>query len=398
MKHILLVDDNLTNLKQAATLLKDDYKVSLVKSGAQALEFLEKYSPDLILMDAEMPEMNGYETTKRIKANPNTSRIPIIFLTGDHDIDSEIKGFECGAVDYVRKPFSREIMMHRVSLHLELYEYQQNLEQVIEQKTKELMDTLLQSERMKTELELAGKLQLQMLPDNLPRQEEFALYAKMQSAKEICGDMYDFFKIDDRYLVTAIGDASGKGISAALFMTRAKTMLSHVLNDIFTEGQTLEEALFHFNNELCKGNKENLFLTLFVSIIDLHTGEMKYCNAAHNPPLMNKGNSPFEYLSCKSNFILGGVQDTVFECGTLQLEPETRFVFYTDGVTESHNTKNELYGEERLLDFVNSVFIDKYSMADVVDVMFKEVTDYAEGLPQADDITLLLLQYNKPKL
>ena len=397
MKHILLVDDNLTNLKQAATLLKDDYKVSMVKSGEQALEFLGKYIPDLILMDAEMPGMNGYETTERIKANPDTTRIPIIFLTGDQDMDSEVKGFQCGAVDYVRKPFSREIMLHRVGLHLEFYEYQQNLERILEEKTKELMESLVQSERMKTELELAGKLQTQMLPQNLPDQEEFSLYARMKSAKEVCGDLYDFFVFDDRYLVAAIGDASGKGIGAAMFMTHAKTLLFHVLNDVLTEGRSLEDAMIQFNNELCKDNKENLFLTLFVSIIDLHTGEMRYCNAAHNPPLMNQGTGSFAYLDCEQNFILGGVKDMKYNCSSMMLQPETRFVFYTDGITESHNSKKELLGEERLLQFVNDVSFEQYHISEAAEALFTMVEEYAEGEDQADDITVLLLQFNRLK-
>ncbi len=396
MKHILLVDDNLTNLKQAASLLKDHYKVSMVKSGEQALEFLEKYNPDLILMDVEMPEMDGYETTRRIKQNPKTSRIPVIFLTGDQDVNSEIKGFEVGAVDYVRKPFTKEIMMYRVGLHLELFEYQQNLERILEEKTKELMENLIQSDRMKTELELAGKLQAQMVPEDLPERNEFKLYAKMKSAKEVCGDLYDYFIYDNRYLVIAIGDASGKGIGAALFMTQARTLFSHVLNDVLMDGKPLEEAFYIANNELCKDNKENLFLTLFVSILDLQTGEMTCCNAAHNPPLMTVGNRDFEYLECKQNFILGGVKDMKYETTKLQLKPGTRFLFYTDGITESNNAEYELFGEERLLELVNRLSRTASSMEEATESLFHEVEEYAKGIPQADDITLLFLLYKGP--
>lgn len=394
MKHILLVDDNLTNLKQAASLLKDDYKVSLVKSGEQALEFLKKFSPDLILMDAEMPQMDGYETTRRIKAMPGVNRIPVIFLTGDHDIESEIKGFECGAVDYVRKPFLREIVLHRVALHLELYEYQQNLEQVLEEKTKELMETLVSTERMKTELDLAGKLQQSMLPKRPPKHDEFYLYAKMFPAKETCGDMYDFFLHDERYLVTAIGDASGKGIGAALFITQAKMMLNHVLNDVLKDGRTLDEALFTFNNELCKGNAENLFLTLFISILDIQTGELTYCNAAHNPPLMTNGKSDFSYLECEQNFIIGGVENSVYKSTTMKLEPNTRIFFYTDGVTESQNSRNELFGEERLMNMLNSMQESIHSMDAASKHIMNEIQTFCDGVPQSDDITLLMLAYN----
>lgn len=394
MKHILLVDDNLTNLKQAASLLKDDYKVSLVKSGEQAIEFLEKFSPDLILMDVEMPQMDGYETTRRIKSMPGVKRIPVIFLTGDHDIESEIKGFECGAVDYIRKPFLREIVLHRVALHLELYKYQQNLEQVLEEKTKELMETLVSTERMKTELDLAGKLQQSMLPKRPPQHDEFYLFAKMFPAKETCGDMYDFFLYEERYLVTAIGDASGKGIGAALFITQAKMMLNHVLNDVLKDGRTLDDALFSFNNELCKGNTENLFLTLFVSILDIQTGEFTYCNAAHNPPLMTDGKTDFAYLDCDQNFIIGGVENSIYKSTTMKLEPNTRIFFYTDGVTESQNHRNELFGEERLMNLLNSMQESINTMDAATNHIMKEIQNFCEGVPQSDDITLLMLAYN----
>lgn len=394
MKHILLVDDNLTNLKQAGALLKEQYKVSVAKSGEQALEFLEKFTPDLILMDVEMPEMNGYETTKRIKAMPSAYRVPIIFLTGDQDVESEIRGFECGAVDYVRKPFVREIMLHRVALHLELYEYQQSLESVLEARTNELMETMVQTERMKAELDLAGRLQQHMLPKDFPQRDEFLLYAKMMPAKETCGDIYDFCMYEDRYLVTSIGDASGKGIGAALFMTQAKAILTNVILDVFEEGIDLGTAMQRFNNQLCTGNMEDLFLTMFVSILDIETGELTYCNAAHNPPLIKGEDGTFDYLQCEANFIVGGVANMEFQCGKLNLTPGTKLFLYTDGVTESQNMQGDLYGEERLRDAVNYALEEEYGIYDTLDYVLKDIQSFDEGNEQSDDITVLLLRYD----
>jgi len=208
--------------------------------------------------------------------------------------------------------------------------------------------------------------------------------------------MYEHFLFEDRYLVTAIGDASGKGIGAAVFMTQAKTVLNRVLKEVLTEGKKLEDALFTFNNELANSNYENLFLTMFISIIDLKTGQMKYCNAAHNPPLISNGNSKFEFLSCVPNFILGGVENIKFECDTIMLEPQSRLFLYTDGITESLNEQDELYGEERLCDAINNSDSVK-TIEGAAEALFEDVRKFTGNAPQADDITILLLKFKKVK-
>ncbi|MEE1072671.1 MAG: response regulator [Cellulosilyticum sp.] len=141
MKHILLVDDNIANLKLASNLLKDYYKVSLTKSGIQALEFCKKHKPDLILLDINMPNMNGFETINELKKNLETRNIPVIFLTASKDNEIEAKGFEYGAVDFITKPFAQRGMLHRIETHLQLFDYQEHLESVV----KELEDSIITS-------------------------------------------------------------------------------------------------------------------------------------------------------------------------------------------------------------------------------------------------------------
>ena len=141
MKHILLVDDNIANLKVAQSILKEFYKISLTKSGKQALAFCDKQKPDLILLDIYMPEMDGFETIKRLKSNPNTAKIPVIFLTAKANSDIESQGFECGAVDFITKPFNKNSMLHRIDTHLQLSSYQNYLEQSI----RSLQDSIISS-------------------------------------------------------------------------------------------------------------------------------------------------------------------------------------------------------------------------------------------------------------
>lgn len=142
MKHILLVDDNVANLRIAHSLLNETYKVSLTKSGKQALEFCEKNLPDLILLDIHMPDMDGFETIKRLKANERTAKIPVIFLTATaNNTDIEVRGFECGAVDFIVKPFAKSIVLRRIDTHLQLAGHQQQLED----KIRELEDSIVTS-------------------------------------------------------------------------------------------------------------------------------------------------------------------------------------------------------------------------------------------------------------
>lgn len=131
MKHLLLVDDNISNLKMANNLLKEFYKITLTKSGSQALDFCEKQKPDLILLDIQMPEMDGFETIKHLKSNPKTAKIPVIFLTATTNNEVEAKGFKYGAVDFITKPFCKDSMLYRINTHLQLSSYQKHLESTV---------------------------------------------------------------------------------------------------------------------------------------------------------------------------------------------------------------------------------------------------------------------------
>lgn len=392
MQHILLVDDNLTSLKQAATLLKDHYKVSMVKSGKQALEFLEKFTPNLILLDIEMPEMDGFETIQRIKQDERFKKIPVIFLTGNHDTITEMKGFEYGAVDFITKPFSQEVMFHRINLQIELFEYQMQLETVIEERTEELLATKAENARIAAELDVAAKIQASMLPkkfDQFSAGGKMAVCATMSPAREVGGDFYDCFKIDEDHVAFVIADVSGKGVPAALFMVTAKTLIKTKAKNSISPAKVLQDV----NNEISENNEEDMFVTLFLGVLELSTGRLVCANAGHNPPIYLHSDGRAEYMDVEKNFVLAGITGMEFAEDTFQLEPGDRFLMYTDGVTEAMNERQEFFGEEQLLKRMETEKARSLPVCKVLEYLGGEVQAFAAGAEQADDITMLIFQY-----
>ena len=240
-------------------------------------------------------------------------------------------------------------------------------------------------ERAKTELAVATQIQDGMLPKNFPVRDEFNIYASMTPAKEVGGDFYDFYFVDKNHLVLTIADVSGKGITAALFMIMAKTLLK---DNILTEGkpENLSDVMRDTNNELCDNNEADMFVTLFTAIIDLSTGEMTFVNAGHNPPFVRR-DKKFSALGRAKSPIFGTLPGLNFPATKIQLKDGDAIFMYTDGVTEAMNDKRELFGEKRL-----QVVLDKLSDADSKKILAEvdaAVKDFVADAKQSDDITML---------
>lgn len=247
------------------------------------------------------------------------------------------------------------------------------------------------NERIETELNLASAIQTNMLPsaDNpFPDHDEFEIYATMNPAKEVGGDFYDMFLIDDSHLAICIADVSGKGVPASLFMMISKILIKNVsIIDM-----DVSKVFKRVNNMLCDGNKTDIFVTSWFGILNLKTGKMEFVNAGHNPPLLYSAKtSKFEYLKTKPNFILAGMPNLDYTKYEIQMEVGDRLFLYTDGVVESNNTKNELYGDNRLQDFLNSHL--NLTVEETIHEVKKDLDQFVEGQQQFDDITMLEILY-----
>ena len=246
-----------------------------------------------------------------------------------------------------------------------------------------------EKERIGTELSLATKIQADMLPNifpAFPEHNEFDIFAVMDPAKEVGGDFYDMFMVDDEHLAFVIADVSGKSIPAALFMVIAKTLIKNFL----LMGLPPEEAFERANAQLCDGNASGLFVTAWLGILDIHSGELVYVNAGHNPPLL-LNNGAYSFRKNRTGFVLAALENIKYRHDTLKLEPGDRLFLYTDGVTEATDTRNTLYGEKRLHSYLNSHKTD--TLVGTLKGVQKDIDRFVGGAEQFDDITMLIVEY-----
>ena len=252
-----------------------------------------------------------------------------------------------------------------------------------------LTRVIAEKERLGAELDIATKIQASMLPcifPAFPHRKEFDIYASMRPAKEVGGDFYDFFFINDNTLAVVMADVSGKGVPAALFMVIAKTLIKNNAQDGKSPGAVFEAV----NNLLCENNEAGMFVTAFLGYLDIPTGRFTYVNAGHNPPLL-RANERFDWLKAKPGFVLAGMEDIFYKQHEVTLAPGDALFLYTDGVTEAVNNENNLFSNPRLLETVNA-YLDAPLRELCVSVK-REIDRFAEGAEQADDITMLALWY-----
>lgn len=247
-----------------------------------------------------------------------------------------------------------------------------------------------EKERIGTELDIARNIQASMLPcifPAFPERKEFDIYATMTPAKEVGGDFYDFFMVDETHLAIVMADVSGKGVPAALFMVIGKTLIK----DHTTPGRDLGEVFSMVNNLLCEANSEGLFITAFEGVLDLVTGEFCFVNAGHEMPFICKAGSSFEAYKINPAFVLAGFEDMNYRAGSMTLDVGDKVFQYTDGVTEATNGENQLYGMERLERVLNRV--KDRAPSEILHEVKLDIDAFVGEAPQFDDITMLCVEY-----
>lgn len=243
----------------------------------------------------------------------------------------------------------------------------------------------LERNRLQSELAVASVIQHSLLPqigESYPGRSELDVGALMEAAKEVGGDFYDVFFVDSNRLAFVIGDVSGKGVPAALFMASAKITLQNCIRDI----PSLSDAVTAANNALCARNEAEMFVTLWVGVLDLTDNGLTYVSAGHNPPILFSGGRA-DFLRGRSGFVLAGLENTVYRERTLQLQPGDMMYLYTDGVTEAETARHELFGEDRLLACFAGA--DRAGAAEMIDRVKRAVDSFVGGNDQFDDMTML---------
>jgi sigma-B regulation protein RsbU (phosphoserine phosphatase) len=382
---VLAVDDTPENLDVVKGILASDYIVKAAINGKMALKIAEKQPPDLILLDIMMPEMDGYEVCTHLKSNPITREIPVIFLTAKDQTTDEAKGFELGAADYILKPVNPPILEARVRTHIALKKSMDELQSAyaIIKKHKE---------RMEEELNVAQGIQMSMVPLDFPafpEREEFDVRALLKPAREVGGDFYDFYFTNDKELCFCVGDVSGKGVPAALFMAVTQTLIKARA----TDDPSPASIITRVNEEMAADNPSCMFVTLFLGILNIETGELRFTNAGHNPPHIKRANGELECLTQRHGPILAAVEGVAFKQDQAKMDKGDTLLVFTDGVTEAMDINGELYSDPRLEKLLQGQ--DFPSAEDMVDKTLASVEEFATGADQADDITIMALRYRQ---
>jgi len=254
-----------------------------------------------------------------------------------------------------------------------------------------LQITTAAKERIQSELKLGKDIQKRMLPHvfpAFPSRKEFEIFAIMEPAKEVAGDFYDFFFIDNDNLCIVISDVSGKGVPSALFMVIAKTLLQAEVQ----RGYAIEDVLFNVNNALSRNNETSMFATLFCGVINLKSGELRMINAGHNPPIIGNEKDGYSFIELNHNIALGVLDNFEFMSGQKQLKTGDKILLYTDGITEAFNPDGDIFSEERLMSIVDQN--KAMNNRQLIQKIQHEIKNFALDSEQSDDITILAITYN----
>ncbi|HWI59348.1 MAG TPA: SpoIIE family protein phosphatase, partial [Bacillota bacterium] len=266
----------------------------------------------------------------------------------------------------------------------------ENMRRALKEYVANLAATTAAKERIESELKIARTIQRSFLPKRFPpfpERTEFEVYAELQPAREVGGDLYDFFLLDERHLFFSIGDVSDKGVPAALFMAVTKTLMKGIAEQQLSPAQVLARV----NHELYVDNEQMMFVTLFCAVLDLQTGELQYTNAGHLPPVLLRASGQVAWLELPKGIMLGVSEAPAYATRTLKLEPKDTLLLYTDGVNEAMNSARQMFGEDRLLAFAQAHA--GTGLKELVESLFGSVHQFAGGEEQSDDITVLALRY-----
>jgi sigma-B regulation protein RsbU (phosphoserine phosphatase) len=369
---VLVVDDVKTNVDILVEALKDEYKVAVALSGEQALRAIERNPPDLVLLDIVMPDLDGYEICRRLRAADATRDLPVMFLSSLEDVKDKARGFEVGGNDYLTKPFEILEVKARVRSLLKAKNYADAVREAAER-----------------DLRISREIQTGLLPADIASQVRgsgIEVEALLEPARQVGGDLFEVRRLADGRILVAVGDVSGKGIPAALFMAVAMT----ILRSMARQGHPPEEILRQLNDELLTQNPRGMFVTMQLMVFDPAARRVTCASAGHHAAVrISHGETGLAFNT--SGRVLGLLPAEEIRSETLDLAPGDTFVLFTDGVSEAFDPNGDLFGEERLLAHLDSA--NGEETRDMAHGILDAVRRHAAGAKQSDDITVMCVRY-----
>ena len=381
---ILSVDDE-TDLELLLTqyfrrkIRQGEYEFFFAHNGLEALDMLqERPDIDIILSDINMPEMDGLTLLSKINERQNPAQKCII-VSAYGDMGNIRSAMNKGAFDFATKPIDLDDLSVTIEKAIDVINY-----------VKSAQEEHTQLETIKTDLVVAAQIQQAILPRVFPPFPELAgivdIAAKMIPAKDVGGDFYDFFRLDDEHIGLIIADVSGKGVPASIFMAVSRTLIRTVA----LQGGTPAECLETANNLLSQESVNSMFVTVFYAVYNTKTGAIDYCNGGHNHPCIMHADGTLELLSTTNSFILGAIAGLSYQNGSTHLNVGDTLLMYTDGVNEAFDITFEQYGDSRMLHTLSGLY--QQSSQEIIGGLLDNVKAFVGEAPQSDDITLLALK------
>ena len=370
---VLIVDDVKANVDVLVKALSNDYKLSVALGGEQALDAVRRSPPDLVLLDIVMPDVDGYEICRRLRAAEATRELPIMFLSSLEDVKDKTRGFEVGGNDYLTKPFEMLEVKARVRSLLKAKAYADAVKEAAER-----------------DLRIAREIQMGLLPTDIGSHltgTGLDVHGVLEPARQVGGDLYEVLRLGPDRVLVAVGDVSGKGIPAALFMAVVMTLL----RSLARQGHPLDAILRQLNEELLEQNPRGMFVTLQCLLFDLASHRVTCASAGHHAAALVRTGQPPAMTFTSSGAVLGLLPGGEIPTESCELKNGDSFVLFTDGVSEAFNADEELFGDERLLGHLNGS--NGRSARDTATGVLDAVRRHAGRAPQSDDITVVAVRY-----
>ena len=384
---ILSVDDE-SDLELLLTqyfrrkIRKGEYEFSFAHNGLEALAMLLKNKDyDIILSDINMPEMDGLTLLTKVNEMRNPA-LKCIMVSAYGDMGNIRQAMNNGAFDFATKPIDLDDLSVTIEKAIEQIKYIRQMQQ-----------EHTQLESIQGDLAVAREIQQAILPRIFPpfpeNEEQLDIAASMNAAKDVGGDFYDFFRIDEDRIGIVIADVSGKGIPAAIFMAVSRTLIRAT----GIRGGNPSECLTYSNQLLAKESVDCMFVTVFYGIYTISTGEITYCNAGHNPPYILKPNGTVEALPMPQDFLLGAIEGVEYHDQQMKLEPGETLVMFTDGVNEAMNIEFKEFGDDRFEESLKKCA--GQDCKQIIDTVKADVAAFVGEAEQSDDITIFTLKRKK---
>ena len=383
---MLVVDDEpdlqtLIRQKFRIQIRENRYEFLFASDGAEALALLEK-QPDveLVLTDINMPRMDGLTLLSKLR-DLDHPVLKAVIVSAYGDLQNIRKAMNEGAFDFLTKPIDLRDLDATINKTLEELEV-----------LKESMRVQSQWTSLQNELEVARKIQQGIVPCKFPAfpdRNDIDVYGQMIPARQVGGDFFDFFLLDAGHLGFVIGDVSGKGVPAAIFMAVSRGLLKAVASRGLSPGDCLNEV----NRMLCSGNEEGMFVTVFYGVLDIATGALAFSSAGHHAPYLIRPPSECGQLEIDSGLVLGVLEHAKYETQSGRLARGTNLFLFTDGVTEAMNAQEDFYGDERLASTLAG--LQEATLNELVDGVVRSVRAFSGDATQSDDITAMAVSYQQ---